>query len=90
MMAFNSLPTKARCRSHRVGEWLEEDITTRGSYNLGCYKKGFLQPGLLTTRGLTTRFLQPGLLRTRGLTTSRSYNQGSYDQGFIGPGVLKP
>ena len=46
---------------------------------------GVLQPGDLTTGGVTTIkvFLQPGSLTTRG-----SYNQGSYSQGFLQPRVL--
>ena len=41
----------------------------------GSYNQGFLQPVLLTTRGLTTR----------GRTS-----RGSYKQGFLQPLVLQP
>ena len=53
-----------------------------------------LQPGFLTTRGLTsrsaaykqgflhTRVLQPRVLTVNGLTPGTSYNQGSYIYGF--------
>ena len=55
-------------------------------YSIIIFKQAFLQPGVLTTRGLTTRgsyiqrFLQPGVLQpgvliSRGLTTRGSYNQ---------------
>ena len=56
---------------------------------------GFLQPGVLTSRGLTImgsykqgsynqRFLKPGVLTRIG-----SYNKGSHNQGFLQPGVLQ-
>ena len=69
---------------------------TRGSYN-----QGFLKPGVLTKRGLTTRgsynkgsynqrvLKQEGLQLTV-LTTRGPYNQGSYDQAFSQLGVLTP
>ena len=76
-------------------------LTPRGCYNQRFLQQGVLQPGVLTTRGLTTSgscdqvsynqgFLQPGVLTTRGLTTRGSYKQGSYNQGFLQPGVLQP
>ena len=46
----------------------------------GSYNQCFLEPGVLTTKGLTTS----------GLTTRGSYNQWSYNQGFLHPGVLQP
>ena len=41
---------------------------------MGFYDKGFLQPGVPTVSGLTTRV---------------SYNQGSFNQGFLQPEVLE-
>ena len=49
---------------------------------MGFYNQGFLQPGVLTTRGSYDQgssnqgFSQPGVLTINGLTIRGSYNQG--------------
>ena len=66
------------------------DLTTRRSN-----KMGFLQPGVLTTRGLrtwvlTTRSLTSRTSYNHGLTTRTSYNKGSYNQGSYKQDFLQP
>ena len=75
---------------HRFGIWFsgwgnyrhskEPLVVTSGYYNQGSYNQRFLQPEIL----------QPGFLTTRGLTTSGSNNQGSHKKRFLQPGILQP
>ena len=64
------------------------------SYNQGSYEKGFLQPWLVTRRGLLTkssynRGFTNEILTTRGLKTGGSYNKESYIRGFLQPDFLQ-
>ena len=63
-------------------------LTVGGSYNQESFIQGFLQSGVLTIG-----FLQPGVLTTRGsynqgfLQSGVLTIRGSYDQGFLQSGV---
>ena len=57
---------------------------------MGSYTQGVLQQSVLTTWVFDKGFLQPGVPTVRGLTTRDSYNRGSYNKGFLQPGVLQP
>lgn len=66
----------------------------RNKLHFGGYFFWFLKPGVLKTRGLTSKgFLQQEVLSTTGLTkgvlTNRTLiTSGSYNQGFLQQGVL--
>ena len=58
---------------------LEFYLLIMGSYNKRCYSHGSYERG----------FLQPWLVTTRGLKTGGSYNKESYIRGFLQPGFLQ-